>query len=336
MYEYFEPDCFVIGADATKNLGLTLQKQICVENSLVQINNNPVYQLEPNQDLTTININSHGFRGSEFNLTKNDQAYRIMMIGGSTTFGVGASSDSSTIPAFLEEKFHIDDYNNIEVINAGVHGANSIEEAYKIRHIYKMFQPDLFIIYDGLNDSFGKIQEGDLDVKTSRVDFVKSKKPIIQIIISEYLTSYRTPYVLYPLFSHSYIALSMNDNVLQKNSDIWSSRWDEICVENNNSEIQTIILLQPIVGTGNKKLTIDEERHSNYIAAKIKREQLDYLAKKLPIPSCTASIDMRTIFDDVTIPIFFDGGHTTDAGNKIISDKIYEKILPIVLKDISK
>jgi len=36
--------------------------------------------------------------------------------------------------------------------------------------------------------------------------------------------------------------------------------------------------------------------------------------------------------DDVVI--YFDVGHMTDFGNGIIAEKIYEKILPIILDDI--
>ena len=43
----------------------------------------------------------------------------------------------------------------------------------------------------------------------------------------------------------------------------------------------------------------------------------------------------RMIFDDINQPIFFDQIHTGDFGNKIIAEKIYEKILPIVSKDLS-
>ncbi len=334
IYEYFEPDCFLIGADAMKNIDSNLQKEMCLENYSTKIIEYPVYSLEPNQHFTTVNINSLGFRGEEFNESKKDNTYRIIMVGGSTTFGSGASSDSSTIPVFLEKEFKNDEYINVEVINAGVSAANSIEEAYKIRHIYKNLQPDLFRIYDGWNDSFGKIQEGNLDVEITREEFKKSKKNIMQISISEHLSSYRTPYVIYPIFSHMYIASNMNDNLLEKNSDIWSSRWNEICDENNDEQIKTIILLQPIVGTGNKKLSMDEKNHSDYIKQVKSRQQLEYFAEKLPIPSCTASIDLRNIFDNMTIPIYFDGGHMTDQGNKIVANNIYKKVLPTIIKEI--
>ena len=44
------------------------------------------------------NLNSLGFRGPEFSEIKPSNTYRIFMVGGSTMFGAGASSDEATIP----------------------------------------------------------------------------------------------------------------------------------------------------------------------------------------------------------------------------------------------
>ena len=50
---------------------------------------------------------------------------------------------------------------------------------------------------------------------------------------------------------------------------------------------------------------------------------------------CSLTTDFRTIFDDINQPIYLDAIHTGDFGNKIIAEKIYEEILPIVSKDLS-
>ena len=333
IYEYIQPDCFLIGADATKNLGTELQNQMCEEISLLKSNEYPVFENEPNQHLTTININSLGFRGSEFDLIKNDNTYRIMMLGGSTAFGAGASSDTTTIPAYLEKEFRKNNY-NVEVINAGILGSDSFEEAYKIRYMFKKFQPDLFIVYDGWNDSFGQVKEGTLNPDITRSKQIESEKPSLQIWISKNLTEFRTLYVFYPISSHLLIASTMNEGLLIMNSEIWSSRWNDVCSENNDDGIKTIILLQPIVGTGNKKLSSEEKHHADYFKQIKSREQLEYHSKKLVIASCTASIDLRNTFDNVSEPIYYDGGHMTDLGNKIVAAKIYEEILPVIITDV--
>jgi len=336
IYEFFEPYCYLIGAEATKNINTIHQREICEDLRSLEIIEYPVYGYEPNQHTGTININSLGFRGGEFNLIKNDGTYRIMMVGGSTTFGSGSTSDNTTIPAFLEQKFHEEKFNKIEIINAGVSSADSLEESYKIRNEYKKLQPNLFIVYDGWNDSFRKIQEKELNPQISRSDSQQSNRSIIQIWISDNLSNYRTPYVMYPLLSQIFMANSLTEEVMNKNSDIWSSRWNTICDENNDVGIKTIILLQPVVGTGNKTLSSDEKIHAEYFKGVKTIEQLNYYAEKLPISSCTMSADLRNTFDNMNTPIYHDGGHMSDFGNKIIAEKIYEKILPIVIEDIQK
>ena len=70
-----------------------------------------------------------------------------------------------------------------------------------------------------------------------------------------------------------------------------------------------------------------EELHEMYQRLAV---SLDNLGKH-----CSLTADFRMIFDDINQPIFFDQIHTGDFGNKIIAEKIYEKILPIVSKDLS-
>ena len=39
-------------------------------------------------------------------------------------------------------------------------------------------------------------------------------------------------------------------------------------------------------------------------------------------------------FDSFSETIFYDSGHVGDFGNEIIAEEIFEKILPIITKDI--
>jgi uncharacterized protein YjbI with pentapeptide repeats len=103
--------------------------------------------------ITEPNFNSHGFRGAEFSEIKPPNAYRIFMVGGSTMFGSGESSDDTTIPGLLQKIFDSDNSvtQQIEVINAGSGGGNTKSE-FELLMDLNNFQPDLVIVYDGLND----------------------------------------------------------------------------------------------------------------------------------------------------------------------------------------
>ena len=331
IYEFIFPTCNYLTSDAGKAIDLELRKKICDQSKSVKIIENSQHNYEPNQVHDTITINSFGFRGADFNETKDPNVFRILMVGGSTTFGAGSTSDNTTIPAFLQKEF-LDDSYDVEVINAGVGGSSSIEEAYKIRHIYKKYQPDMFLVLTGWNDSFKHIENKELNPNISKKYFENtwSTFPSLQIWINETLQISRTINVASPFFSHHLISMTLNDEVYEKNSEIWSNRWASICEENNEDEIKTIIVLQPVVGTGTKQLSPSEKIHSDYIKPVKIREQLEFFSKTLPIESCSASLDFRSVFDNIHKPIYFDGVHTNDLGNKVIANQIYEKIIPVI------
>ena len=46
--------------------------------------------------------------------------------------------------------------------------------------------------------------------------------------------------------------------------------------------------------------------------------------------------DFTNIFENISTGVYIDSVHVNNQGNKIIAEKIYEKILPIVIEDIKK
>ena len=126
------------------------KRQLCVDLYNIQTSGT---ELIPNQQSQTVSINNLGFRGEEFSIEKPSDTYRIFMLGGSTMFGYGATSDQTTIPGYLQES--LKEFNSkytIEVINAGIQGADSFSELNLLERKLINFAPDLVIIYDGWND----------------------------------------------------------------------------------------------------------------------------------------------------------------------------------------
>jgi len=110
-------------------------------------------EIVPNQSSLSININSHGFRGSEITIEKPTDVFRIFMLGGSTMFGTGATSDATTIPGYIQSL--LDDAinnNSVQVINAGIQNANTKTESRMIQDRIITYQPNLIVMYDGWND----------------------------------------------------------------------------------------------------------------------------------------------------------------------------------------
>ena len=90
---YFHPNCNLVVNPIYKDVEYDLKKQSCDNFSDRVLYLDPITNIttfEPNQHYSTMNINSHGFRGSEISKDKPNDVYRIFVVGGSTTFAVRA------------------------------------------------------------------------------------------------------------------------------------------------------------------------------------------------------------------------------------------------------
>ncbi len=125
------------------------KRQLCVDLYEIKISG---MELIPNQQSETISINSLGFRGDEFTVEKPDTTYRVFMLGGSTMFGHGATSDDTTIPGYLQQFLNEKNQSDFQIINSGIQGADSNTELKLLENKIIQFSPDLVIVYDGWND----------------------------------------------------------------------------------------------------------------------------------------------------------------------------------------
>jgi lysophospholipase L1-like esterase len=104
--------------------------------------------------------NSLGYRNDEFPLEKPDGVYRIVALGGSSTYDVSIKDNDKTFTAQLE-KLLTDEYGyrNVQVINAGVPGYNSWEILVNLEFRVLDLDPDLVIIYENTNDVHARLVE---------------------------------------------------------------------------------------------------------------------------------------------------------------------------------
>ncbi|MEC9376042.1 MAG: SGNH/GDSL hydrolase family protein [Pseudomonadota bacterium] len=102
-------------------------------------------------------INPDGFRGNDLTNDSSDELYRIVAIGGSTTFGVYVPWDQS-YPYHLElELRNRINSKNIEVVNAGMTGSTSAESLHRLFTQILSLKPDMVIIYHAYNDLFPRV-----------------------------------------------------------------------------------------------------------------------------------------------------------------------------------
>lgn len=98
-------------------------------------------------DGVEVAINALGFRDREFPPEKPDGTCRIVALGDSITFGQGVPL-ADTYPKQLEALLRgsQDDGHAYEVLNAGVQGYNTLQEAAVLRHRILPLQPDLLLL----------------------------------------------------------------------------------------------------------------------------------------------------------------------------------------------
>ena len=346
-YYYFIPGCQYGASEASAHLSIVDRSQICADLRHLKSDYERGYrQLVPNQHLQTININDQGFRGSEISAQKPDNAYRIFFLGGSTAFGSGSTSDSTTIPGYLQSMYDARDLPfEMEVINAGISSAPSYVEYRTIKDRLLDMDPDLFIIYDGWNDAnrhpdnpgilheaHSKIMRGELTLE-EYVPTARGKQ------------SFRN---LYADVGLTRLVVDIRDSILQINQDgqrifddtpidekisIWVDRWNEICTIGGERGFEVIVIVQPALGSGNYTMSKSEmelyERGSDDVLI----ERLAHYASALSsLDSCANTVDLRGVLDDVDRPIFHDGAHLNDYGNEIVASAIFDESYPTVMK----
>ena len=103
-------------------------------------------------------VNSLGYRGAEFDKVKAPGTFRVACLGGSTTWGSGASCDDATWPAALQRDLTAllpsgGPYQRVEVINAGAPGYTLMESFVQLKMRLVPLQPDLVVVYHGINDA---------------------------------------------------------------------------------------------------------------------------------------------------------------------------------------
>jgi hypothetical protein len=328
VYDFYNPNCRFLDSEVFSHMDFDEKRIICQENNKLIWENNENISITPNQHFKTININSDGFRGMEL---QEDPDYRIFVVGGSTTFGNGATSNDVTIPDLLQ-KITLDKFPNktIEVINAGIPAAYSYTETNLIKNKFLSYNPNLLIIYDGWNDL-----EINYDVYSNPSLYQLDK--IVRFIKQ---IEYVTPQVLVKLYSN-YAYESAEKQIwdksnIEEKADLWQNSWMSICKLQDEYDFKTVVILQPLVGTGSKQLTLEEEKYFKYYDGDNKIKYYQFYADALMKleSECTTTYDLRNAFDSNSETVFFDFGHMGKNGNKIIAKKFLDIITPILIEDL--
>ena len=332
-----------------KNLSSEIQEQIDIKKikEIIDLQNYPIIKnqefskmdLEPNQHLDTINVNNYGFRGKDISLEKESKTYRIFVLGGSTVFGGYSSSDSTTIPGYLEEKLNSIEMDfKIDVINAGEQGAASCRDIEKIKTKIINFNPDLIIVLNGWNDLDRPCKETISEMPQRVVIISEIMQPIRDIC-----SDCQSPRLV--ILSYSWIQTQIQEVFENKQNgknfkvivNDWKSRWVETCEYSKEMNFDLIITLEPLIGTGEKTIT-DWEKNtlSNYSSDAITSYDLMRSAIKDLDSKCTSTHDISNVFDSEEETIFYDLGHFGDKGSELVAEELFNILKPIIINKIIK
>ena len=98
--------------------------------------------------------NEHGLRGPSLSKEKPPGVFRVVCLGGSSTYGHTPSSDAATWPARLGQYLNEgQDARRVEVLNGGFSGYSSFESTANLLFRLLDFAPDLVIVYHTINDA---------------------------------------------------------------------------------------------------------------------------------------------------------------------------------------
>jgi lysophospholipase L1-like esterase len=183
--------------------------------------------------------NQDGYRGQRVSFQKTDK-YRILCMGGSTTYGFGVDSPSQAYPAQLEKILNeyvmkdsalLKKYKGVEVINGGLEDGNSAEELQQYLFKYRYYKPDVVIVHSGVNDALLLCQSISSDYQLDythyrRMNFnLEALGQPARFLMRSYFISF----IVIRLFYNDFATPSKND--FQRNSHQAFCKWSKIDVD---------------------------------------------------------------------------------------------------------
>jgi lysophospholipase L1-like esterase len=211
------------------------------------------------QSSETASVNSLGFRGPEFQSVKPEGVFRIICLGGSSTFGFH-NRDTGTYPFQLEQLFRQHKgYMKVEAINAGFPYYYTGNILPLLEEELLDYQPDILTFYSAGNDSGYPLSE---EALSGIFSWLKKRSIIVSLVHSfiKKAQNMRTFKKIIKSVSHSVDPVKFENDtkqfVMRYRGNV--KKIVDLAKKNN---VPVIFIKQPIT-TDNKKyvaLSYDEE-----------------------------------------------------------------------------
>ncbi len=111
------------------------------------------------EDAVKFHINEWGLRGPEIGKEKPKNIFRILCLGGSTTFGTHCKRDEDTYPSVLQKLLQ-EAFPKVkfEVLNAGVPGYRTAESYQNLNRLQNL-KPNMVLVLHAINDLCKGLEE---------------------------------------------------------------------------------------------------------------------------------------------------------------------------------
>jgi lysophospholipase L1-like esterase len=268
-----------------------------------------------------------------------------MFLGGSTMLGSAISPNNETIPGFFDQKIK-NDFENVEIINAGVSGADSTNEWYYLKNYLLEYEPDMIVMYDGWNNVMNRNDpKTDItlemlssytyhNLKNTESNFIREIKDTVlkwDIHILKHFGLLLMEQKILNADSRLSAQSELNDDI-QKVHSILNRDWNALCELGIEKDFTSIFYIQPTLGTSQRTI---HEIEKSYLNDEIVIRDLEIIKKisleEIDIFNCPNMYDLRNTFEQYdNQEIFDDAGHTNSVGNKIIAEKMYEEIKNVI------
>lgn len=296
-------------------------------------------------------------------LHKPADAYRVIVLGGSTVMGDGSPRPSQNIVAMLrtsvrDRRMTAPDGRRVEFINGGVDGYNSAQEYLYFVSDLVRYKPDLVVVYDGWNDSFvwndSSIMENMSLFRTEahedgtrRVKASYSLSGSILLALGNLKSTLTEGHSRLGMMELPWLVL---ENLTSDEDDdedetvSYDSRLVEFYRETHRAflahaddRLAVAVFLQPLVGTDDRALS-DEEKAA-WWHSELEREVgnrtpfyrdarrvLAELKERSRGERQICIADLSDTFRDVTETVYADTGHLFPNGNRIIAARILDEL----------
>lgn len=269
-------------------------------------------------------INSYGFRGKDFDIAKKEGLYRIVVLGGSTTFGAFVD-DGFTYSELLEKKLDARSDEEYEVINAGIGAA----QIFEIRNLFEKeilpLKPDMVIVNSVFNNLYYSehTRKYHKNLLQTVNKFLLAKSLFCMTLSEKMARIAKTP--IGDVYKAPIRDIVKNFMKTDSFWDGWKSALKAIIKEARAHDIKVVLITEPAWlrdhKTDNCGLLLDKQFRPVYKKAYA-------MIKEVGVEEDVPVVDAASYFNALPDKsgYFTDGVHLTEKGTEDMAKLIAEKI----------